>query len=216
MVSPSVEAFEARLVDWGTTLEELRTERRRDMLIATLIDADVTPRVAVGDEAARAFYDQHPDQFAEAEALQASPHPDRIGAGCGPRRPRRRAGASGNDSASGARRRIRLRLARPGNTPTTARRHRAAATSDSSRGGRPSRRSRRLSSPSIPGRSARSPESQFGFHVIRAGDRREARVIPFEEAGGGIRRMLVAQARQALTGEFIARLRADGEIETYL
>ena len=59
-------------------------------------------------------------------------------------------------------------------------------------------------------------ESRFGFHVIRAGDRRDARVVPFEEAGGGIRRMLVEQARQALTAELIARLRAAGEIETYL
>ena len=35
------------------------------------------------------------------------------------------------------------------------------------------------------------------------------------EAGGGIRRMLVEQARQALTAELGAGLRAAGEIETY-
>ena len=212
---PSVEAFEARLVDWGTTLEELRTERRRDMLIATLIDADVTPRVAVGDEAARAFYDQHPDQFAEAEALQAShiliesapdaDPADRDAARGQAETIRRQALAAGSDFASLAREHSDDGATAPG-------------------GGDLGFVPRGQTVPSFeealfaldPGQISEVTESQFGFHVIRAGDRREARVIPFEEAGGGIRRMLVAQARQALTGEFIARLRADGEIETYL
>ena len=67
-----------------------------------------------------------------------------------------------------------------------------------------------------PGEIGPLTESRFGFHVIRADERRDARVVPFEEAGRGIRRMLVEQARQALTAELIDRLRAAGEIETYL
>ena len=206
------EGFPSR---WGTSLDELRVERRRDMLIAKLIEADVAPRIAVGDEAVRAFYDQHPDQFAETEAVRAShilieAAPDGVPA----ERDAARARAEAVRSEA---------LAARADFGALAREHsddRATAAA----GGELGFVVRGQTVPPFeealfalqPGEIGPVTESQFGFHVIRADGRRDARVVPFEEAGDGIRRMLVAQARQALAAELVARLRAAGEIETYL
>ncbi|MCY3843014.1 MAG: peptidylprolyl isomerase [Acidobacteria bacterium] len=212
---PSEEAFEAQLSQWGTSLDELRAERRRDMLIAKLIEADVAPRIAVGDEAVRAFYDQHPDQFAETEAVRAS-HILIEAASDGAPAERDAARARAEAIRSEA-------LAAGADFGALAREHsddRATAAA----GGELGFVVRGQTVPPFeealfalqPGEVGPVTESQFGFHVIRADGRRDARVVPFEEAGDGIRRMLVAQARQALAAELVARLRAAGEIETYL
>lgn len=212
---PSEEDFEAQLSEWGTSLDELRTERRRDMLIAKLFEADVTPRVAVGDEAVRAFYDQHPDQFAETEAVQAShilieTAPD----GAPAERDAARARAEAIRSEA---------LAAGADFGALAREH----SDDRATAGAGGELGFVVRGQTVPpfeealfalqaGEVGPVTESQFGFHVIRADGRRDAGVVPFEEAGDGIRRMLAAQARQALMAELVARLRAAGEIETYL
>ena len=152
---PSEEAFEAQLVEWGTSLEELQAERRRDLRIAKLIDADVSPRIAVGDEAVRAFYDQHPDQFAETEAVRASHILDRGRLRRRPRRARHGPGAGGSDPQG--RRRPPGPTSPPSreSTPMTARRRPRAAIWASLLGDRPSLRSRRPCSRSSRARSAR-------------------------------------------------------------
>ena len=212
---PSQEAFETQLVEWGTSLEELRTERRRDMLIARLIDADVTPRIAVGDEAVRAFYEQHPDQFAETEAVRASHILIETESDAAP---------AERDDARARAEAIRSEAAAAGADFAALAREHSDDSATAPAGGDLGFVVRGQTVPPFeealfalqPGEIGPVAESRFGFHVIGAHGRRDARVVPFEEAGGGIRRMLVAQARQALTAELIARLRSAGEIETYL
>ena len=212
---PSEEAFQAQLVEWGTSLEELQAERRRDLRIAKLIDSDVSPRIAVGDEAVRAFYDQHPDQFAETEAVRASHILIETGSDAAP---------AERDAARARAEAIRSEAAVAGADFAALAREHSDDGATAPAGGELGFVTRGQTVPPFeealfmlqPGAIGPVTESRFGFHVIRADARRDARVVPFEEAGGGIRRMLVEQARQALTAELIARLRAAGEIETYL
>ena len=208
--------FQAQLVEWGTSLEELQAERRRDLRIAKLIDSDVSPRNRCRRRGGARLLRPAPGPVRGNRGRAGQPHPDRD-------RLRRRPPPSATRPGR-VRKRSAARQPSPGPTsppsresiPTTARRRQRAASSASSPGDRPCPRSRRPCSCSQPGAIGPVTESRFGFHVIRADARRDARVVPFEEAGGGIRRMLVEQARQALTAELIARLRAAGEIETYL
>ena len=68
---PTTEAFETQLSDWDTTLEILRGETRRDLFVELVLETAVTPDVDIDVETARAFYDQHTDQFTEGGGAQA-------------------------------------------------------------------------------------------------------------------------------------------------
>ena len=55
-------------------------------------------------------------------------------------------------------------------------------------------------------------ETPFGFHVIEMVERQEDRPVPFEEAGGPIRELLLQQERQARTAAFIEELKAEHDV----
>jgi peptidyl-prolyl cis-trans isomerase C len=55
-------------------------------------------------------------------------------------------------------------------------------------------------------------ETEYGFHIIRATDRREPGVIPFEEIKNSLIRNLTAQKQAELTKEYIESLKAKADI----
>ena len=56
-------------------------------------------------------------------------------------------------------------------------------------------------------------ESPFGFHIIKAGQRQEGEITPFQQVSDQIRSMLLQQERQLLMSTFLADLRKDGNVE---
>ena len=63
-------AFEAQLDDWGTALETLREETRRDLLVEHVLASEVRPP-EVDVETARDFYEQHAGQCTEGGEVRA-------------------------------------------------------------------------------------------------------------------------------------------------
>ena len=208
----SEDAFEARLREWQASPEVLREETRKDLLIAKVIEREIVPQLSLREDLVRDFYDQHGDQFREADtvrashilisALQDADEATRAGA-------RAQANALRTEAADAA-----------ADFAALAREHSADAAT-AANGGDLGNLERGQTVPAFeealfalePGAISEVVESPFGFHVIKAVERRAGRVVPFDEASGQIRMLLIDQERQALTTEFIARLRAASTIE---
>jgi len=56
-------------------------------------------------------------------------------------------------------------------------------------------------------------ETQFGFHVIKVTDRKEARVVPLEEIAASLRHQILFEKIQTVREEHVEELRKDAEIE---
>ena len=68
---PSDDAFETQLSSWETTLDALREETRRDLVVERVLESAVLPDIDVDVETARAFYELHSEQFTAGGGVRA-------------------------------------------------------------------------------------------------------------------------------------------------
>jgi len=59
-------------------------------------------------------------------------------------------------------------------------------------------------------------KSQFGWHIIKTTDRKEARIVSFDEAKPRILAYLQNQKRRAAVDEIITELRAKADVKVNL
>ena len=166
----------------------------------------------IEDETVREFYNQHPGQFATGELVQAS----HILIGLSP-------------TASAIERGQSLETARAlrdqaitGNADFAdlARRH-STDEATASNGGNLGMIERGQTGESFERAlfslelDEISPvvESQFGFHIIKAGRRQEGTITPFQEVRAQIRSILLQQERQLTMSSFLSYLRKAGNVE---
>ena len=209
---PTSQAFDEQLQEWGTTLETLREETRKDLVVAKTIEMELRTVLEIEDETVRAFYNQHPGQFTTGELVQAS----HILIGLSP-------------TASAIERGQSLETARAlrdqaitGNADFAdlARRH-STDEATASNGGNLGMIERGQTGESFERAlfslelDEISPvvESQFGFHIIKAGRRQEGTITPFQEVRAQIRSILLQQERQLTMSSFLSYLRKAGNVE---
>ncbi len=207
---PTTEAFETQLSDWDTTLEILRGETRRDLLVE-LVLATVTPDVDIDVETTRAFYDQHTDQFTQGGGAQAR----HILIGLSP--------DAGDDDKTAARSRaesVASDLAAGGEFAALAQAH-SEDQGSAANGGDLGTVVKGQTVPAFeaalfalsPGETSGVVETPFGFHIIQMTALDDASTVPFAQASVQIREFLVRQEQQARTEAFVAELRTNGDIE---
>ena len=210
---PSDEAFEAQLSSWDTTLDTLREETRRDLLVERVLESQVMQGVEVNVETAREYYEQHLTQFTEGGGVRAR----HILIGISPDasdqekvEARDRAGRLRRDAADGA---DFAELARthsedPGSAPN---------------GGDLGLVVPGQTVPDFeaalfalePGALSEVIETPFGMHVIQMVEREPERTAPFIATSDQIREFLMQQERQARTAAFIEALKAKSTIEIH-
>ncbi len=207
---PDEEAFETQLDSWNTSLYILRGEARRDLLVERVLESAVLAGIEIDPEAVRAFYDQHPPQFTERGGVRAR----HILIGVSP-------DAAEPDRAQARERARRLRLdaANGGDFEALAREHSEDPGSAANGGdlglvveGRTAPAFENALFALDPGELSDVVETPFGFHVIQMIGRQEDRLVPFEDARGAIRDLLLQQERQARTAAFIEELRAQHDV----
>ena len=211
---PDDQAFDAQLGMWGTTLETMRAEFRRDLLVERVLEAEVLPGIDVDAATAREFYEQHPAQFTSEGGVRAR----HVLIGVSP-------DATDEEKAAARARTDGLldEARRGGDFAELARTHSDDAGSAAS-GGDLGVVVRGQTVPDFetalfalqPGEFSDVVESPFGFHVIQMVAVEPARTVPFAEASVQIRDFLMEEERQTRIAALITRLKTNSDIEILL
>ncbi len=208
---PSDEAFEAQLSSWDTTLDTLREETKRDLLVERVLESQVMQGVEVNIETAREYYEQHLTQFTEGGGVRAR----HILIGISP-------DASDQEKAEARDRADRLRRDAEDGADFAE----LARTHSEDPGSAPNGGDLGLVVPGQtvpdfeaalfalePGALSEVIETPFGMHVIQMVEREPERTAPFIDTSDQIREFLMQQERQARTAAFIEELKARSDIE---
>ena len=208
---PSDEAFETQLRSWDTTLDALRAETRRDLVVERVLESAVWPGLEVDLETARQFYELHGEQFTEGGGVRAR----HILIGVSP-------DASGEEKTDARERANGLRRDAAGGADFAelARTH-SEDPGSAANGGDLGVIVRGQTVPEFeaalfaldPGDLSEVVETPFGMHVVQLVERDAERTTPFTEASVQIREFLLQQAQQARTAAFIEELKAKSDIE---
>lgn len=206
-------AFQQALEAQQTTIEKLREDARTDLAVARLLDDEVTRQVAVAPAEISAFYEQNPERFQQPEAVRAShilvtvpPETDEKGRAALRARAEEahKAARAGQDFAKLAARYSQDSSAQQGGDLGFFPKGRMVPAFEQS------------AFALQPGEVSDLVETEFGYHVIKVTERREARTIPFAEATPQIEQFLQQQKRQEKAKELVDGLKAKGKVEVFI
>ncbi|MEB3327768.1 MAG: peptidylprolyl isomerase [Candidatus Sericytochromatia bacterium] len=194
---PKPEQLEQMLAEQGGTLDGLRVQiaagMRKDRLAAALAGATEPPEAEV-----RAYFEAHRDMYRQPEEVRA------------------RHILVKEEALA---RRLAAELAGGGDFATLARRHSTDPGSGSRGGdlgffarGRMVRPFEEAAFALKPGQISKPVKSQFGWHLIKAEERRAARALPFVEVRAEIARRLGEQRRKEAFEAWLAQRRAQAAI----
>ncbi len=208
---PDEEAFQAQLSNWETTLDAVREETRRDMQVEQVIASQVVPDVDIDADTARAFYDEHPEQFTRPGGREAR----HLLIGVSPN-------ASDDDKDEARTRATELRQQVLDGADFAE----LARTQSEDPGSAENGGSIGLVVPgqTVPpfeqalfaleeGETSDVVETPFGFHVIQMTGLQEPQLVSFEETSLEIQQFLAAQEQQARTEAFLQSLRDKSTVE---
>ena len=208
---PSEEAFTTAMAAQSVTLAKLKEDVRTQMLVTKFMEAEIGPTVKVTDADIQAFYAQNTDKFNQPETMRASHILIRIPQNAddaAKTQARAQAGTvltkvqGGGDFAALAKEFSQDAGSAPngGDLGFFARTQMVPAFGD-------------VAFSLKPGQVSGLVETQYGFHIIKAGEHRAARVVPLAEASGEIRQFLTQQQQQQKAQAYVNSLKAKAKIE---
>lgn len=207
---PSEDEFRKALSARGTTVEGLRDDIRREMVIGKMMEAEIGPRVSVQEADIKDFYDKNPGEFQQPERFRASHILLRVEEGA----------TDAQKKEARARMDGLLKQIREGaDFAALAKQH--SQDGSGQNGGDLNYFQKGQMVPPFeqavmalkPGEVSGVVETPFGLHVIKLTDKQPSRTVPLAEASQRIGQFLVMQAQRRMSGEFIDALKAKGRIE---
>lgn len=207
---PDEGAFNKALADRGLSLDRLRADTREELLVARLVEAEVTPQVDVKEADIKDFYDKNPERFQQPEQVRASHILIRLPEG-GSAEQKKAARAKAED--------VLAQVKAGGDFAALARQH--SQDGSAPQGGDLNFFQRGQMVPAFeeaafalqPGQVSGVVESPFGFHIIKVTERRPARTVPLAEVAPRIGQFLTMQQQQQKTEAFINAVKARHKIE---
>jgi peptidyl-prolyl cis-trans isomerase C len=208
---PDQAAFAKVLSERKITMETVRNDTRRDLVVARLLQSEVESKAAVKPEQIADFYAKNPDQFKESEKVRASHI--LISA------------AKDADAATKAAARARaegiLKELKSGKDfAALAKQHSQDPGSGAQGGDLGFFEQGQMVGPfndaafsMKPGATSGIVETDFGYHIIRVVERQEGRSVPLDEVRPQLEQFLLQQNRRDQTAAFVNGLKAKGKIE---
>ncbi|HCF93926.1 MAG TPA: peptidylprolyl isomerase [Verrucomicrobia bacterium] len=195
----------------NVTLEQLRSEMTKDLVIRNYIDTQIRPSIQVTDEDVSAFYNDNLEQMAEPERVQARHILLRIT----PEMTEDEKAAVRTEMEA-----IKKQLDDGADFEALAKEHSVDITS-AKKGGDLGYFTRGQMVPpfeeaafSLPiGQVSDVVETQFGFHLVKVDDHKEARTVPLEEVREQIVSALENQKAADKTDALVADLKTIAKIE---
>jgi peptidyl-prolyl cis-trans isomerase C len=205
--------FRAALQAQQLTEAKLREDAKTDILVNKLLEQEVTQKLLVKPSDIATFYEKNPDRFQQSESVRAAHILVLV-----PRDADEKTRAAAKARAEAA-----LKAAKAGQDfAQLAKRYSNDASAQ--RGGDLGFIPKGQMVPAFeaaafalePGQVSDLVETQFGYHVIKALEKRPARVVPFVEAAAQIEQFLQQQQRQEKSKALVEQLKSKGKVEIFI
>lgn len=206
--------FDEALTDYRTTPDQLRRQRRLSLEVALFVRKNIDPSISVKPQDIQAYYDANPEQFHEEESVHAN-HililalPD--------------ATAAQRETARTQATTLLGQLRAGADFAQLAREH-SQDPGTAPEGGDLGWVPRGRTDPVFEAAAfslkvaelSDVVETSYGFHVIKVGERREARTVSLGEVKTDIERMLSERAQQEALAVFVEQAKAKAKIEIFI
>jgi peptidyl-prolyl cis-trans isomerase C len=208
---PSEDVFNQALKAQNKTLEIIRADARRSMAITKMLEAAIEAKVAVSPEQAKKFYDENPDQFKRPEQVRAS----HILIGT-----QENADVAAKATAKRKAEGLLKQLKSGGDFAALAKENSqdpGSAVNGGDLGFFPRGQMvgpfDQVAFTLAPGATSDLVETQFGYHIIRVVEKKEAGAVALDEVRPQLEQFLQNQNRQREMTSYIAALKAKGKVE---
>lgn len=205
--------FRAALQAQQITEAKLREDARTDLLVNKLLEQEVNQKILVKPSDISTFYEKNPERFQQSESVRAAHILVLVPQGADDK----------TRAAARARAETALKAAKAGQDfAQLARRYSNDASAQ--RGGDLGFIPKGQMVPAFeaaafalqPGQVSDLVETQFGYHVIKALEKRPARQVPFVEAAAQIEQFLEQQQRQEKGKALVEQLKSKGKVQIFI
>ena len=211
---PSEEIFKQALTQQNLTIDQLRTDARNDLLVTTMLQAELASKVTVTADQVNDFYQKNPDQFQQAERVRAS----HILIGF-PQNADEAARQQARTKAADV-----LKEVKAGKDFAGLAKQHSTDPGSAAQGGDLGFFQQGQMVPPFdkaafsmkPGQTSELVETDFGIHIIRVMERQPARTVPLDEVRPQVQQYLEGQTRQQATQAFVDALKAKGKVEIFI
>lgn len=208
---PNEQAFTAALAERQMTPDALKTDIRQQLQAMKMVDTEVKPSVQVGDKEIGEFYQKNPDKFQEPEAVHTAHILIRL-----PEKADDATKKKARDDVEKVSRELKKKGA---DFAALAKKY--SQDSSAVNGGDLGFVAKGQTVPAFeqaafalqPGQISAVIETPFGFHIIKAMERRPGRTVPLEEVKAQVGQFLTQEQMQEKTNAYIEKLKAKAKVE---
>jgi len=207
---PSPDAYDKALKASGLSEKDLKEFARREIYINNLIEKEIASKATASDEDARKFYDENKDKFKHDESVKAS----HILIGVDPK-------ASVDDKKKAREKADAILKRVKGGEDFAEVAKKESSCPSSAQGGDLGYFSKGQMVPAFenaafslkPGEMSDVVETQFGYHIIKVTDKKQAGTDSFEDVKPKIVNYLKLQKIQKGINDYVEKLRKESKIE---
>ena len=210
---PTEQDFEKKIKELGMTENDLRDYTRRDIVISNYVQQNFASKITVSEEDSKKFYDQNSDKFKQPESVRAS----HILVGVD-------AKATDEDKKKAREKIESVRRALAGGADFSKMAKENSTCPSSQQGGDLGYFGKGQMVPAFeqiafslkPNEISDVVETQFGYHIIKLVDKKDASSVPFKDAKPRIDDYLKGQKLTTAVTAYLDETRKTAKIETML